>query len=423
MIVLYLNIMPKRKRTEPAIPSEDILPKLLKVLDLIVMAVKRGKVNDVYTRAASDLKQPKNVKTVAKKCVELVSQSACSQRYEESAKLLTILCQDTNVCHTFVYKATILVLENLQFCDKDGIIFRFLKEVQNFEYVNKKETVLDYIIWGFRNNFSGLSSKLKDFRSRELFRSEKCDTIGLLLKAYCAYIDYAYACDTDFFGSDSQFSQASQMSIESTIEKFRSLITSPGDWDIFVLKLIEMLFVSGKEEEVIEVLINYAESNPNHLNAHIYVCEFLKNYDPDSKILIQHLEAIAKICPSDERVLLLIEKRSECEEQFQDCLKLAFMFLDYPSNGNNSKAWKILSGLLCRRKLRKEIKHMKRTFWNSRCRSWDWMYFNPSQIGQLAETDLPLVALKVSVLSYFDDGHKYIEKILKKFPSIKSIDC
>ncbi|PRD33502.1 UNVERIFIED_CONTAM: hypothetical protein NCL1_17369 [Trichonephila clavipes] len=63
---------------------------------------------------------------------------------------------------------------------------------------------------------------------------------------------------------------------------------------------------------------------------------------------ILDFRAIAEMCPSDERVLLLIEKWCDCEEKFKDCLKLAFMFLDYPSNGNNSKAWKILSDLLCR---------------------------------------------------------------------------
>ncbi|GFW56234.1 uncharacterized protein TNCV_4064491 [Trichonephila clavipes] len=357
-------------------------------------------------------------RAVAKCCVDLVSQSACSHRYEESAKLLSTLCQDNNVCHTFLYKATILVLENLQFCDKDGIILKFFKEMQTFEFLNNKETVLDYVICGLRNNFSNLGSKLKEFSNKKIFHSEKWDTIDLLLKAYCAYINCAYGCDTGFFVSDSQFSQASQMSVENTIVKFQSLIQNPGDWDIFVLKLIELLYVSDKEEEVKEVLLNYVERNPNHLNAHIYICEFLKNYDPDSKTLIQHLEAIAEMCPSDERVLLLIEKWCDCEEKFKDCLKLAFMFLDYPSNGNNSKAWKILSDLLCRIKSRKEMKHIKRTFWNSRCHSWNWVCFNPLQIGQLDKTDLPLVALKVSVLSYFDQGHKYIEEAQKKFPNI-----
>ncbi|GFY42205.1 uncharacterized protein TNIN_89221, partial [Trichonephila inaurata madagascariensis] len=322
-------------------------------------------------------------RAVAKCCVDLVSQSACSHRYEESAKLLSTLCQDNNVCHAFLYKATILVLENLQFCDKDGIILKFFKEMQTFEFLNNKETVLDYVICGLRNNFSNLGSKLKEFSNRKIFHSEKWDTIDLLLKAYCAYIDYACGCDTGFFVSDSQYSQASQISVENTIVKFQSLIQNPGNWDIFVLKLIELLYVS------------------------------------DSEILIQHLEAIAEMCPSDERVLLLIEKWSDCEEKFQECLKLAFMFLDYPSNGNNSsKAWKILSDLLCRIKSRKEIKHIKRAFWNSRCHSWNWVYFNPSQIGQLDKTDLPLVALKISVLSYFDRGHKYIEEVQKKFPNI-----
>ncbi|GFS34220.1 uncharacterized protein NPIL_218711 [Nephila pilipes] len=406
-----------------AIPSEDTLPKVSKVLDLIVMALnlpkRRHKICDVYTYAALDLQQFRRVKTIGKKCVNLVSQSACSQRYKEAAKLLSIICRDTTVYDTFIFKATLLVLENLHFSDKDEIIFRFLKETQNLHFVNKKEAVLEYIICGLRNNFSDLSIKLKDFHF--LKKLKKQDTIVHLLESYCAYVDYTAVNDsTGFFGNDTQLSQASQMSMEGAITKFKTLIKNPGNWDIFVLKLIEMLDASGKAEEVIEVLLDYAKHNPDHLNAHIYVCEFLKNFDPDSEKLIHHLEIIAMMCPSDERVLLLIEKWSELEKKSQDCLKLAFMFLDYPSNGNKNEAWEVLSGLLSRSKLRKEIKYIKRTFWNSRSSSWGWVYFNPSQIDQLVETDLPLVATKVSILSYFVNDHKYITEILKKFPNISS---
>ncbi|GFW56239.1 uncharacterized protein TNCV_4064541 [Trichonephila clavipes] len=49
-----------RKRKEPTIASEENLPKLLEVLDLIVTAVERHEViHDVYTQTASDLYRSK----------------------------------------------------------------------------------------------------------------------------------------------------------------------------------------------------------------------------------------------------------------------------------------------------------------------------------------------------------------------------
>ncbi|KAF8795003.1 TATA box-binding protein-associated factor like protein [Argiope bruennichi] len=406
-----------------AVASVEILPKVLEVLNLIVTAIdtptkkSKGKLKfDAYSYAAAEIHEYSNVHTVGKKCVELVNQSICSQRYEQAAKLLCILCGDSTVYENFLFKATMVILENLQLCDKDEVIYRFLKEIQNLAFVNKKETVLEYIQCGIRNNFSNLSSKLKGFNFVKKLR--KHSTIDPLFEAYAAYIDYRTYLHADevFPNSERQASQASQISMEGVITKFKSLIRIPGDWDIFVLKLVEMLETNGKVEEIGDILYDYAKCNPNHLNGHIYLCEYLRKHDPDSEILTDHLKIIAELCPSDERVLLLIEKWNAYDDELRECLKLIFMFLDYPSNGKNIEPWKILSNLLDQAKSKITKEEMIKHYWQSRSSSWHWMYFNPPQVHNVTQEDFFLISIKTSILSYFDKNHQYIKEIQLKFP-------
>ncbi|GBN20644.1 hypothetical protein AVEN_46238-1 [Araneus ventricosus] len=409
-----------------AIPSAEVLPKVLEVLNLIVTAIdtpakkSKGKLKfDAYSYAAAEMYEYSNVQTVGKKCVDLVNQSICSQRYEQAAKLLCILCQDSTVYENFLFKATMIILENLQFYDKDDVVYKFLKEVQNLAFVNKKETVLEYILCGIRNDFSNLSNKLKGFSFVKRLR--KHATIDPLFEAYGAYVDYMTQLHADevFSDCEMQVSQASQISLEGVITKFKSLIRIPGDWDIFVLKLVEMLESSGKVEEVEEVLYDYAKCNPYHLNGHIYLCEYLRKHD--SEILLDHLKIIAELCPSDERVLLLIEKLNKYDDEFHECLKLIFMFLDYPSNGKNIKAWEILSNLLDLAKPKIIKEDLIKKYWYSRSSSWHWIYFIPSQVCNLTQEDFFLVSIKTSVLSYFDEDHQYIKEIQRRFPECQTL--
>ncbi|GIX71782.1 uncharacterized protein CEXT_610951 [Caerostris extrusa] len=123
--------------------------------------------------------------------------------------------------------------------------------------------------------------------------------------------------------------------------------------DVFY-EFIRFLNECDKAEEIEDVLHDYVESNPNNLNAHIYLCNYLNNYCPESEVLIKHLKVIAEYCPSDERVLLLIEKLWNHGKEVHNCLQLSFMFLDYPSNEKNVKAWKLLSDILLKSEDSKE---------------------------------------------------------------------
>ncbi|GIY63735.1 uncharacterized protein CDAR_460121 [Caerostris darwini] len=425
------------KNIKRTVPSEDIMPKVLKVLDLIVMAIKplkkkSAKVHDEYSYAASEMHEYKSSKTVGKKCVDLVNQSLCSQRYEEAGNLLSILYQDNSVYDDFLFKATMVVLENLQTYDKEDVIYEFIREIQKLPCVNKKEVMLEYITCILRNNFSNVSCILKEksvfvllckekFLELRLSSSRKNDTIDPLFEAYSAYVGHMASFANDRIFKDetqaSQISELTQIPMDSIISKFKKLIRTPGDWDIFVLKLIEILNECDKAEEIEDVLHDYVESNPNNLNAHIYLCNYLNNYHPESEVLIKHLKVIADWCPSDERVLLLIEKLWNRGKEGHNCLQLSFMFLDYPSNEKNVKAWKLLSDILLKSEDSK--RELEKLYWKSRRSSWHWMYFNPSQVYHITEIDLPFIAVKTSVLLFFNKDHEYIKRIQEKFPEFR----
>ncbi|KAG8189246.1 hypothetical protein JTE90_013774 [Oedothorax gibbosus] len=185
--------------------------------------------------------------------------------------------------------------------------------------------------------------------------------------------------------------------------------------------LVEMLDLCNRGEEVEEVLQKYVENNPNNLNARIYLCVYICNCSSDTEKIISNLEMLANLCPSDERILLLLEHWAQSEKKLKDCLKLNFMFLDYPSNGANLLAWQLLSNFLNQVKLRNCDDELKKTqsLWKYRHKCWNWLYFNPLKVPYLNECEYQLTDVKAKVIWYFDKEHKYIKEALKKFPSLE----
>ncbi|XP_035233795.1 uncharacterized protein LOC118205613 isoform X2 [Stegodyphus dumicola] len=100
------------------------------------------------------------------------------------------------------------------------------------------------------------------------------------------------------------------------------------------------------------------------------------------------------------------------------------MFLDYPSNGQNIQAWKLLGRLLhlivsrfiCYSNSSKQ--NLVEPYWKSRCKSWNVIHFNLAQICQ-NEEDLELVACKVTVLSNLEHDNIFTKEVLQQLPCVK----
>ncbi|XP_035224358.1 TATA box-binding protein-associated factor RNA polymerase I subunit A-like isoform X2 [Stegodyphus dumicola] len=172
--------------------------------------------------------------------------------------------------------------------------------------VKKKEVKLEYLIYGLRHNILNSRDSLeKLFQKKSKPGPEKESVLKSIFDAYLALLDYIEWCKL-YYGD----MQSSQYKIlpEKAIATFMQVVRNPGQWDIFVLKLIEMLEFSDRSDEIEDMLIKYIECNPEHINAYIYLCVYLHDHNSESPNFIKYLKVLAELCPSDIRVLFLVEK-------------------------------------------------------------------------------------------------------------------
>lgn len=59
-----------------------------------------------------------------------------------------------------------------------------------------------------------------------------------------------------------------------------------------IVFLFQILEHYEKYSEIEDILKKYVEKNPDHVNAHVYLCVHLYKYNNDPEIFIQH----AKVC-------------------------------------------------------------------------------------------------------------------------------
>ncbi|KFM60035.1 TATA box-binding protein-associated factor RNA polymerase I subunit A, partial [Stegodyphus mimosarum] len=339
--------MPAVKR---CIAKEGTIPRVLEVLDLIVMSINdRGKRNkkkfqDVYTLCACKQASLCGASSLGRQCIDLTATSISSHRFETAAKLLWIVSQDKCTFETFLYRASMIIIENLNLSNESETVWNVVSNTLKLPEIKKKEVKLEYLIYGLRHNiFNSRDSLEKLFQKKSKSGPEKESILKSVFDAYLALLDYIEWYKLNY--SDMQFLQRKILP-EKAIATFMQVVRNPGQWDIFVLKLIEMLEFSDRSDEIEDMLIKYIECNPEHINGYIYLCVYLHDHDSESPNFIKYLKVLAELCPSDIRVLFLVEKWIISGENVKECLKHLFMFLDYPSNGQNIQAWKLLGRLL-----------------------------------------------------------------------------
>ncbi|XP_054715635.1 TATA box-binding protein-associated factor RNA polymerase I subunit A-like [Uloborus diversus] len=392
------------------VPDSNILPDVINVLELIVKSIKSKKKNvkrfqDFYTLISRVVIQPKKVRSLYKKCISLVCNCIQNQQFGEAAKLLWIMSQEKAFCDHFYYKAIMIVFENLQLTNKNELIWTFVSDAGRLILINKKEIQLEYIIYGLKNNVPDLrleseaivTKRMKD----KLYKNERLDPI---LDAYSNMINYIDWCR---YLTEETTPELCADAAERAIVNLMNVIKSPGQWDIFVLKIIEMLIYYEKHDEAETVLLTYLTWNPKHINCYIYLCTYLISYHPDSPLLMKNLEVLAQLCPSDERVLMLIEKRALLGKKRKKNLKYIFMFLDYPSNANNIKAWQLIANVLHQAVSSNKSSALKviKSSWQLRKTYWNYMYFNVSKLHENNEINI----CKIQVLKILEPGHPFVE--------------
>lgn len=116
--------------------------------------------------------------------------------------------------------------------------------------------------------------------------------------------------------------------------------------DIGVLMLLQLYDNDNELIEALDLLEQYAMRNPDHLNAHIYLYEFLTKFPDiphDYKIRIFALQNIVRLCPDSRYTLLLVKEQPVISGlTVTERLQMLVDFVDYKQNQRSKKTWKLI---------------------------------------------------------------------------------
>lgn len=398
-------------------PTPAIMPQLKKVLDILV---QKDYVQDeikTYKNCAKHniLRRPNLGKALARVCKECL----CAHRFEAASKLLEILCLEQSAVDHFVFMAGMQILENHPSSSENDVI-NFIRQIQYLRRVNKNEILLEFLNYVLRNNITTAGAVTESIATR--LRGcvlKKNFIIDPLTKAYLAlfdYIEWAGLCKQG--GKDVE---ETAPVAEKAISIFAQILELPGQNDIFVTKLVEMLEYYERYEEAELHLVKYVEVNPTHINAYMYLCAFLRKHNHDSEKLIKYLKKLAKLNPSDPFVLVLVDELKGKNHGNEKSLKLLFWFLDCPEHTGNLKAWKKLSKLVfnvLQYPVPTESNVMRACWDDIRTSFWNSVHFSVKMF-QLNDSASAKVAVhKAIVLSVLEESHPYVEAVLDKLPHV-----
>ncbi|XP_075586086.1 uncharacterized protein LOC124490275 [Dermatophagoides farinae] len=121
--------------------------------------------------------------------------------------------------------------------------------------------------------------------------------------------------------------------------------------DIVPMIMLELLlgYQNNNTQEAFEMLLKYSKIFPDNLNGYVFLYEFTKKFNHlniDHHIQIDCLRNIVRLCPDSKYVLRLI--RQIVDDEPVECLEMICDFLDYKSNYDSLKAWKLLHQTLIR---------------------------------------------------------------------------
>ncbi|KAK3505689.1 hypothetical protein QTP70_020588, partial [Hemibagrus guttatus] len=130
----------------------------------------------------------------------------------------------------------------------------------------------------------------------------------------------------------------------------QELIKQPGVWDPFVLGCVDMFEFYSAEEEVLQLLQNYANNKdyPSNPNAHVYLYKHQKRHKASTDQLLHTLKGLHSLVPSHELMLeycALLVKSGE-QKDLQHALSVAMNLLEYTSWKTDMKAWTCLLDVL-----------------------------------------------------------------------------
>jgi len=219
---------------------------------------------------------------------DLLAKCIASHNVNCCFKLLQIMCLNHRVSHDFLKKAIFIMCSTqLKLSTKHNIdesIKRCMLDVLTLES-DKTETLLEYLILlmtrqKWEDAFT-LSLRIKirmKSHLRSLFPLLDNITDGYL--ALLDYVDWINSVNKSNISFDYIcFEENLKTKANKASFNLRKVIeVSPGPFDQFLLKFIEINLFYQNLTEIRDVLKSYILLNPSHLNGYIYMYNFLSKF-------------------------------------------------------------------------------------------------------------------------------------------------
>ncbi|KAJ8044585.1 TATA box-binding protein-associated factor RNA polymerase I subunit A [Holothuria leucospilota] len=241
--------------------------------------------------------------------------------------------------------------------------------------------------------------------------------------------------------SQSASNRKTQLAKEA-IENFQEVTKTPGVWDIFIIKEVQLLEYLDQSHIAQERLKEYWEKNPQNPNAPKYLYRFMVSSGSPPSDLLPVLKDIVSHQPFDPLVVdyvQLLQHSCPSDDQASPaaCLNLLFSLLDYPSSGEELSAWNLLT-----RNLRNLLKNNQTPLntvailWKSRRSWWPLQYFSSKGVKALLKGSPKLVTARAVAAIYLEgpdcrfvtkvEGwlQKHMElKLQRKLEKAKKVPC
>ncbi|XP_013783652.1 uncharacterized protein LOC106467819 [Limulus polyphemus] len=352
--------------------------------------------------------RPTNLVT-SKRLLPVLMACLMNHRYEAAAKIMQALSMVVHNLDHIIYKGGLQILENHPSSTEEQIQY-FIRQLKNLGFINKREIILEHLIYLLKQGkLQQAQTDVNHLLSRHRCYIRKNQVVDTTMKAYMGLLDYiqwAHLVNSSLDQTDENEKCLSQQAInchaEKAVKAFQEVLKVPGQWDIFVLKLVEMLEYDNRIDDAIADLEMYATNNPTHLHSHIYLFEFLKRQGRDPDKQLECLKKIVRISPSDPRVLELVDMLEPRENGIEKCIRLLFTYVDQYPNKTSLKAWEKLASLIAdvyKRPTQSKLNLLRRS-WKSRSSYWPAYHFSSSSLHLEKKNGIKLALNKAKVLAF-----------------------
>uniref|UniRef100_A0A8B8DZJ9 TATA box-binding protein-associated factor RNA polymerase I subunit A-like n=1 Tax=Crassostrea virginica TaxID=6565 RepID=A0A8B8DZJ9_CRAVI len=234
------------------------------------------------------------------------------------------------------------------------------KSVKTLVRINSKEVLLEYLLFVLHQG--GVTEAKYIFtdvpKQKGGSVSDQTKQVDILCKAYQGlvfYVEWMMAKNRhqkltalgDHLDDDTSenFDQLMRSCADKALKCFDVLKDSPGVWDIFITKQVQILEHHEKLDEAGAILQTYKTQNEDNPNAHKYLYDYAVQHQWPLSARINLLKDLSEHVPSDPLVLELCELLIQ-ENNRSEAIPFLFDLLDDGRWQFEIKPWKLMSKLM-----------------------------------------------------------------------------